>query len=153
MRSTVINGLIPSLTVHQGYNSTVGESRFGIGLRLDLNRIWEENDKAKQAKLSLFNADIYRTTIQNRIIVSVTKNYYDFIAAKKQVEILEAQLQTQLKLQEIQRIQFESGQTQLSQLLSTVHTIATTQFALLKAHAQVNLQQLQLKQTIGFPLQ
>jgi outer membrane protein TolC len=144
------NQLVPDLTLHQGYNPVIGESRVGFGLSLDLNKILSQRHNSKQAKLQYFNAEIYLTTVQNKVVLSVTKSYYDFIAAKAQVEILEDQLQTQLKLQEIQKIQFESGQAPLNQVLNALHTIATTKLALLKAQAEVKLQELQLKQTIGF---
>lgn len=144
------NQLVPNLTLHQGYNPMLGESRFGIGLGLDLNKILAQRNTAQHAKIKYFNAEIYLTTVKNRVILSATRSYYDFIAAKAQVEILEDQLQTQLKLQEIQKIQFESGQTPLNQILSALHTIATTKLALLKATGDVHLQELQLKHTIGF---
>ena len=128
----------------------MGESRVGIGLSLDLNQIWEEASRAKAAKLKWFNSEIYRKTVKNRVIVAVTNSYYDWVAAKKQVELLFDQLSTDLKLQEIFKIQFESGQAQLSQLLNTLGSVANTQLALMKAQAEVKLQELKLKSEIGW---
>ena len=142
--------LIPSFTFHHGYNPIVGESRLGIGLSLDFNRIWEEDDKAKVAKLKWLNTQRYRKTVQNRVILQVTQSYYDWIAAHKQVELMEDQLSTQLKLQALQKLQFESGQAQLSAVLNTLDATATTQLALIKAQASVQLQVLKLKSEIGW---
>jgi outer membrane protein TolC len=142
--------LVPSLTLHHGYNPVVGESRIGIGLSLDFNQIWEETDRAKAAKLKWFNSSVYRKTVKNQVILSVTQSYYDFVAAKKQVELLEEQLSTDLKLQEIQKIQFESGQAQLAPLLNMLQTVATTQLTLMKAQAEVKLKELKIKSEIGW---
>ncbi len=149
-RTQLWKRLIPSLTLHHGYNPIVGESRVGIGLSLDFNRIWEEDDKAKGAKLKWFNASVYRKTVQNRVILSVTQSYYDWVVAQKQVELLLDQLSTQLKLQELQKLQFESGQAQLNSVLNTLDATATTQLALIKAQASVQLQELKLKNDIGW---
>ncbi|MBI1924640.1 TolC family protein [Candidatus Poribacteria bacterium] len=149
-RTQLWRRFIPSLTVHQGYNPIVGESRLGIGLSLDFNRIWEEDDKAKGAKLKWLNTEMYRKTVQNRVILQVTQSYYDWVTAQKQVELLEDQLSTQLKLQALQKLQFESGQAQLTSVLNTLDATATTQLALLKAQASVKLQELTLQSDIGW---
>jgi len=93
---------------------------------------------------------MYRKTVQNRVILSVTQSYYDFVVAKKQVELLEDQLSTQLKLQELQKLQFESGQVPLNSVLNTLDATATTQLALIKAQASVKLLELKLKNDIGW---
>ena len=149
-RTQLWRRLIPSLTVHQGYNPIVGESRLGIGVSLDFNRIWEEDDQAKRAKLKWLNTEMYRKTVQNRVILSVTQSYYDWVTAQKQVELLEDQLSTQLKLQALQKLQFESGGAQLSAVLNTLDATATTQLALIKAQRAVKLQELTLKNEIGW---
>jgi len=149
-RTQLWKRLIPSFTLHQGYNPIVGESRLGIGLSLDFNRIWEEDNQAKGAKLKWLNTQRYRKTVQNRVILLVTQSYYDWVTAQKQVELLEDQLSTQLKLQELQKLQFESGQAQLNSVLNTLFATATTQLALLKAQASVKLQELKLKSEIGW---
>ena len=142
--------LVPNITVHRGYNPAIGESSVGVGLSLDLNKMLDQPNTAKRARIKHFNAEIYLKTVKNKVVLAVTKAFYDFIAAKTYVEILEEQLQTQLKLQEIQKIQFESGHAPLNQILGNLQTIATTQLALFRAKADVKLQELQFKQTIGW---
>ena len=149
-RTQLWRRFIPSLTVHQGYNPIVGESRLGIGLSLDFNRIWEEDNQAKGAKLKWLNTEMYRKTVQNRVILLVTQSYYDWVTAQKQVELLLDQLSTQFKLQALQKLQFESGQVQLNSVLNTLDATATTQLALIKAQASVKLLELKLKSDIGW---
>ena len=145
------NWFVPSLTLHQGYNPALAESRLGIGINFDLNKILGGGYReGKQAGLKLFNAEIYLTNIKQAVITEVTKSYYDYVIAKKNIQILEEQLQNSIKLQEILKLKFESGQAQISQLLSTSESIATTKLALLKAQAEVKLTELRLKQEIGY---
>ncbi len=105
---------------------------------------------ARRSLLKWLNTEMYRKTVQNRVILSVTQSYYDFVVAKKQVELLEDQLSTQLKLQELQKLQFESGQVPLNSVLNTLDATATTQLALIKAQASVKLLELKLKNDIGW---
>jgi outer membrane protein TolC len=62
---------------------------------------------------------------------------------------LEEQLQNTIKLKEILKLKFESGQAQISQLLNIAESIAATRLAVLKAQSEVKLTQLRLKQEIG----
>jgi len=144
------NWFVPSLTLHQGYDPALAESRLGIGISFDINKILGGGHKqGKQAKLKLFNSEIYLTNIKQVVIASVTQRYYDYIIAQKNIQILEEQLQNSVKLQEILKLKFESAQAQISQLLSAAESIATTKLALLKAQAEVKLTFLKLKQEIG----
>ena len=142
--------LVPSLNINHGYNPAVRDSRIGVGLSLDLNRIWEEGNNAKATKLRWFNTEIYQNTVRSQVIIAVTRSYYDFVAAKKQVELLEDQLSTQLKLSALQKIRFEAGTAQLNPLLSMIQSVANTRLALLKAQADVKIQELRLKGEIGY---
>ena len=142
--------LLPSLTLHHGYNPLADENRVGIGLSFSLNQIFAEGERAKEAKLKWFNAEIYQKTVGNGVVLSVTGSYYDWVTAKKQVELLEDQLSASMKLSELQKLQFESGQEKLASLVSGMQQVATTQLALLRAQAEVELRELKLKNDIGW---
>ena len=145
------NWFVPSLTLHQGYNPALAESNMGIGISFDLNKILGRGHReGKQAGLKLFDAEIYLGNVKQAVIASVTKSYYDYVIAKKNIEILEEQLANAVKLQEILKLKFESGQAQITQLLATSESIATTKLTLLKAQAEVKLTELRLKQEIGY---
>ena len=145
------NWFVPRLTLHQGYNPALAESRLGIGISFDINKILGGGYReSKQAGLKLFNAEIYLTNIKQAVITEVTKSYYDYVIAKKNIQILEEQLQNSIKLQEILKLKFESGQAQISQLLNVSESIATTKLALLKTQAEVKLTELRLTQEIGY---
>jgi outer membrane protein TolC len=145
------NWFVPSLTLHQGYNPALAESTMGIGINFDLNKILGGGlGERKKARLKLFDAEIYLTNIKQVVIASVTQSYYDFIIAKKNIELLDEQLQNSVKLMEILKIKFESGQAQINQLLNTSESIAKNRLALLKAQAEVKLTELKLKQEIGY---
>jgi len=141
------NWFVPSLTLHQGYNPALAESRMGVGISFDLNKILGGGYReGKQANLKLFDAEIYLINIKQSVIASVTKSYYDFLIARKKLEILEEQLQNSVKLREILKLKFESGQAQITQLLSISDAIAKNKLDLLKAQAEVKLTELKLKQ-------
>ena len=145
------NWFVPSLTLHQGYAPALAESRLGIGISFDLNKILGGGYRqGKQAGLKLFDSEIYLTNTKQSVIASVTRSYYNFVIAKKNIEILEEQLENSVKLQEILKLKFESGQAQISQLLSIAESIASAKLALLGAQAEVKLTELQLRQEIGY---
>jgi outer membrane protein TolC len=145
------NWFAPSLTLHQGYNPALAESRMGVGISFDLNKILGGGYReGKQSRLKFFDAEIYLTKIKQDVIASVTKSYYDFVIAKKNIEILEDQLENSVKLQEILKLKFESGQAQISQLLNLAESIANTKLALLKAQAEAKLTELVLRQAMGY---
>jgi len=144
------NWFVPNLTLHQGYNPVLAENRMGVGISFDINKILGGGyNQSKQARLKLFDAEIYLSTIKNQVIADVTKSYYDFLIAKKNIEILEEQLQNNIKLQEILKLKFESGQAQITQLLSLSDAISKNKQQLLKAQAEVFLTELKLKQEVG----
>jgi len=145
------NWFIPNLTLHQGYNPVFQESKLGMGLSFDLNKILGGGFKeSKRARLKLFNSEIYLKTIKDKVIADVTKSYYDYLIAKKNIEILEEQLENSVKLQEILKIKFESASATINQLLSVNESISVNKLELLKAQAEVKLTELKLKQEIGY---
>ena len=145
------NWFVPSLTLHQGYNPALAESRMGIGLSFDINKILGGGySESKQARLKLFDSKIYLTNIKQTVIASVTKSYYDYLIAQKNIQLLEEQLQNTVKLKEILKLKFESGQAQITQLLSISDAIAQNKLDLLKAQAELKLTELRLKQEIGY---
>ena len=142
--------LIPDLTLHT-YRPGASdlEPRFGVTVNFDLKKLLTNTYRYKQNQLKLFDAQIYLTNVKNKVIASVTQNYFDMIIAKKKVEILQDQLQNNVKLQELLRIKFESGQIQIKQLLDVIENTANLRLELLKAQADLKLKELHLKQVIG----
>ena len=148
------NWFVPSLTLHQGYNPALAESRLGIGISFDLNKILGGGHRqGKQAKLKFFDSEIYLTNTKQSVVVSVTRTYYDFVIAKKNIEILEEQLENSVKLQEIVKLQFESASATIAQLLSVNEAIAKNRLELLRAKSTVKLAELRLKQEVGYSYQ
>jgi len=144
------NWFVPSLSLHQGYAPALAESRLGVGISFDLNRILGGGyGQRKQARLKLFDAEIYLANIKQAVIASVTKSYYDFVIAKKNIEFLEEQLENSVKLQEILKLKFEGGSTTINQLLSVNEAMAKNRLELLRGKADVKLAELKLKQEIG----
>jgi outer membrane protein TolC len=145
------NWFVPSLTLHQGYNPALAESRMGLGINLDLNQILGGGlNQGKKAKLKLFDAEIYLTRVKQTVIAAVTKSYYDYVIATKTLTILHEQLENSVKLNEILKLKFESGQVPINQLLSVGESISQTKLSVLKSEAEINLTQLKLKQDIGY---
>ena len=144
------NWFVPNLTLHQGYDPALAQSRLGLGISFDINKILGGGRReGKQARLKLFDSEIYLKNVKQAVIASVTKSYYDAVIAKKNVEILEEQLENSLKLQHILKIKFESASATINQLLSVNETISRNRLELLKAKAEVKLTELNLKQQIG----
>lgn len=144
------NWFVPSLTLHQGYNPALAESRLGVGVSLDLNKILGGGYReGKRASLKLFDAEIYLTNTNQAVIVSVTKSYFDYVISKRNVEITEEQLQNSVKLQEILKLKFESASATINQLLSVNDAISKIKLEILRAKAEVKLTELKLKQEIG----
>jgi len=73
--------------------------------------------------------------------------------AKKNIEILEEQLENSVKLQEIVKLQFESASATIAQLLSVNEAIAKNRLELLRAKSTVKLAELRLKQEVGYSYQ
>ena len=145
------NWFVPSLSLHQGYNPALAESAMGLGVNFDLNQILGGGlRQSKQAKLHLFDAEIYLTNVKGTVIAAVTKSYYDYLISQENLNILREQLENSVKLQELLKLRFESGQATINQLLSLSESIATTKVAILKAQAEVKLTELKLKQEIGY---
>ncbi len=144
------NWFVPSLTLHQGYNPAVAESRMGLGINFDLNQILGGGlNQGKKAKLKLFDAEIYLTTVKQQVIAAVTTSYYDYVIATKNLAILREQLANSVKLNEILKLKFESGQAPINQLLSVGENISQTKLSVLKAEAEIHLTQLKLKRELG----
>jgi outer membrane protein TolC len=145
------NWFVPSLSLHQGYNPALAESAMGLGVNFDLNQILGGGlRQSKKATLKLFDAEIYLTTVKQTVIAYVTKSYYDYVIAQENRQILRKQLENSVKLQELLKLKFESGQATINQLLSLSESIATTKVSILKAEAELKLTFLKLKQEIGY---
>ena len=144
------NWFMPSLSLHQGYDPALAQSRLGLGIHFDINKILGGGHReGKQAKLKLFDAEIYLKNVKQAVIATVTKSYYDFVIAKRNIEILEEKLQNSVKLQEILRLKFEGASATINELLSVNNAISKTKLELLNAEAEVKLMELKLKQEIG----
>jgi outer membrane protein TolC len=123
----------------------------GLGINLDLNQILGGGlNQGKKAKLKLFDAEIYLTRVKQTVIAAVTQSFYDYVIATKNLTILREQLENSVKLNEILKLQFESGQVPINQLLSVGESISQTKLSVLKSEAEINLTQLKLKQDIGY---
>ena len=145
------NWFVPSLTLHQGYEPALAESRLGVGISFDLNKILGGGKReGKRARLKLFDVETYLSTIETQVIAEVTKSYYDYIIAQKNIEILEEQLQNSVKLQEILKLKFESASATINQLLAVNDATSKTKLELLKANAEMKLNVLKLKQEMGY---
>jgi outer membrane protein TolC len=122
----------------------------GLGINFDLNHILGGGfNQGKKAQLQLFDAEVYLTTVKQTVIAAVTISYYDYVIAQNNVTILREQLENSVKLNEILKLKFESGQVPINQLLSVASSIAQTKLSVLKAEAEIKLTQLKLKQELG----
>lgn len=105
----------------------------------------------RQAQSAMDIAETVYATRINGLKVSVEKNYYDLIKARRSVVISQDKLQRAQEQLRIAKTRFDVGTTARSEVLDAETRVAQAEAALITARSQDEVARVALNQVIGLP--
>lgn len=137
------------VSLNSGYSPVLGESRFYVGLGVEPKSVVTARSEHAQAKLRLFDAEIYMESVRTRLALEAAQAFAEWREAVERVALGEEALTETTRIYEIGKVRFELGQIQLDELLRLNQQIRVDTFALFHAKSERFLKAMALQQLIG----